>query len=439
MQINVIVVGLEPELGARLRVVLDRATFRELKDADEFLATLETLSPEDTHLMICGPNLADLPAIELAQSLKSQVSGRALLYAATEKHQGDHQVLHKNGCDEIYFLPLDSVRFERTLRRKQNELVGEAEANLLAVPLDGLRPGTVFDFDVMVFFPLNRKYVKLFHRGMPVRAETLAKLEGQNAKLFFIAETERAKFDEFVRQQSPQAINPLERRERLQQEVIRLFHGLLVPHQGTFDGGRALLDKALGLVHELTEKTNADRVLANVFKVTGQERGDLYDRALRVSTYASFFSLLLGVAKPEDMALAGLFHHVGLARLPEELVDKDWVEMTAQEQQTFAHHPELSLKLVKDQRLVLVPEVQEAIQNHHERPDGTGYPKKLPECKIPAGASLLALADAFDELTSVEEGRARLNAREAAEQLRTSGVAPVEMLHKLATAFKTAA
>lgn len=438
-RITTIMVGLEPELEQRLTATLGRADVRTIRNADEFMNVLETLTPETVHLLCCGPAIADLPAIELAQSLKSQVPGRALLYMASEKHQADYALLRKNGFDDVFFMPLDGARLEKTLRHKQNELIGEAEANLISVPLEGLVPGTVLDFDVMVLFPLNRKYVKLFHRGMPIRAETLAKLEGQNVKVFFIPESAREKCEAFMRRQTPNGGDtPLARRERLQQEIVALFHGLQVPDQGTFDGGKVLLDKAIRLVSDLLGRTKADRVLSDLIKVTGQQQGDHYDQALRVSMYASLFSLLLGVGKPEDLALAGLFHHVGLARIPEYLVAKPWGLMTLDEQTEYGRHPELALKMVKDQRLVLVPEVQNAIQYHHERPDGSGYPKKLPEAKIPEGAFVLALASAFDDLTTVKEGCARVSAREAAESLRSSGIAPVDMLHKFSSALKAA-
>jgi HD-GYP domain-containing protein (c-di-GMP phosphodiesterase class II) len=49
---------------------------------------------------------------------------------------------------------------------------------------------------------------------------------------------------------------------------------------------------------------------------------------------------------------------------------------------------------------VLMAEQVEWIRTHHERPDGTGYPRGLTEDEIPEGAALLAVADAWDAMTS---------------------------------------
>ena len=49
---------------------------------------------------------------------------------------------------------------------------------------------------------------------------------------------------------------------------------------------------------------------------------------------------------------------------------------------------------------MLTPEQVAWIRIHHERPDGAGYPRGLSEHEIPEGAALLAVADAWDVMTS---------------------------------------
>jgi HD-GYP domain-containing protein (c-di-GMP phosphodiesterase class II) len=59
-------------------------------------------------------------------------------------------------------------------------------------------------------------------------------------------------------------------------------------------------------------------------------------------------------------------------------------------------HAELGARIVDD---VLAPEQVEWIRTHHERPDGRGYPRGLRGHQISEGASLLAVADAWDVMT----------------------------------------
>jgi HD-GYP domain-containing protein (c-di-GMP phosphodiesterase class II) len=63
-------------------------------------------------------------------------------------------------------------------------------------------------------------------------------------------------------------------------------------------------------------------------------------------------------------------------------------------------------------------EVRELILYHHEHYDGTGYPRGLKGESIPIGARLLAVADAFDTMTTNRAYRAAISMDSAIEELR---------------------
>ncbi|MCK5634877.1 MAG: HD domain-containing protein, partial [Anaerolineales bacterium] len=77
-------------------------------------------------------------------------------------------------------------------------------------------------------------------------------------------------------------------------------------------------------------------------------------------------------------------------RKDSSLSDEEWVEMRK--------HPEVGALMIRD-----IPYLAPAIPlvlHHHERWDGNGYPAQLNGEEIPEGARLLAVADAFDAMTS---------------------------------------
>ena len=63
-------------------------------------------------------------------------------------------------------------------------------------------------------------------------------------------------------------------------------------------------------------------------------------------------------------------------------------------------------------------EVRDWIRLHHERPDGTGYPEGLHGDEVPLEARIIAVADAYEAMTSERPYRGALGAEEAAEELR---------------------
>jgi diguanylate cyclase (GGDEF)-like protein len=93
---------------------------------------------------------------------------------------------------------------------------------------------------------------------------------------------------------------------------------------------------------------------------------------------------------------AALVHDVGKVGVPDQLLHK-LEPLTAAERERLREHAELAARIAEG---VLGPEQVAWIRIHHERPDGTGYPRGLTANEIPEGAALLAVADAWDVMTS---------------------------------------
>jgi HD-GYP domain-containing protein (c-di-GMP phosphodiesterase class II) len=91
--------------------------------------------------------------------------------------------------------------------------------------------------------------------------------------------------------------------------------------------------------------------------------------------------------------------------------------LTPQEQEKIRRHAEVSYEIVSRIRLPW-EDVPQYIRHHHERPDGTGYPDALPGQELSDGAKILALADAYDAMTSDRPYRARLTPVEAMQEIR---------------------
>jgi diguanylate cyclase (GGDEF)-like protein len=97
-----------------------------------------------------------------------------------------------------------------------------------------------------------------------------------------------------------------------------------------------------------------------------------------------------------QLSEAALIHDVGKVGIPDELLHKP-APLTAPEREQVREHAELAARIAEG---VLAPEQVEWIRTHHERPDGSGYPRGLTADEIPEGAALLAVADAWDVMVS---------------------------------------
>jgi hypothetical protein len=90
--------------------------------------------------------------------------------------------------------------------------------------------------------------------------------------------------------------------------------------------------------------------------------------------------------------------------------------LTDDEYSKIKNHPELGCRILE--RVKGLEDVLPMILSHHERIDGKGYPNGLDDGNIPEGAKIIAIADAYDAMTSNRPYRKALGRDEAVRRLR---------------------
>ncbi|MFD9406615.1 HD-GYP domain-containing protein [Streptomyces sp. NPDC059989] len=141
----------------------------------------------------------------------------------------------------------------------------------------------------------------------------------------------------------------------------------------------------------------------------------------RVGQASAMIARELGMAEDrlEVVRIAGILHDVGKLGVPTRLLRKDG-PLTPEERRIIELHPEYGHEMVRG--IGFLGEARSAILHHHERVDGSGYPYGLTGDQIPVLARVVAVADAFDAMTSTRSySRARPVAVALAELERCAG------------------
>lgn len=112
---------------------------------------------------------------------------------------------------------------------------------------------------------------------------------------------------------------------------------------------------------------------------------------------------------------AALLHDIGRLRVSPDIWGKPG-PLTEEEWQEVRAHPSGGADLLR--AVHMPPAVEEIVRAHQERWDGTGYPARLRGAAIPQGARILAVAAAYDAMTSHRPWRAAVCHREALDTLR---------------------
>jgi HD-GYP domain-containing protein (c-di-GMP phosphodiesterase class II) len=149
------------------------------------------------------------------------------------------------------------------------------------------------------------------------------------------------------------------------------------------------------------------------------ETKDFYTRghSERVSRGATLLARQIGMGaeRIEAIRYAGMLHDVGKLGVPTKVLQKTG-PLTEEELAAIQLHPMRGLEIVR--QIGFLTEALDGIMHHHERMDGKGYPMGLAGDEIPEFARVIAVADAFDSMTSTRSYRGARSVGEAVAELR---------------------
>lgn len=143
-----------------------------------------------------------------------------------------------------------------------------------------------------------------------------------------------------------------------------------------------------------------------------------HGHSFRVSRYALRIAQAMGMSSRELEMLeyAALLHDIGKISVQNDILLKVG-PLTEDEWKSLKSHPNIGADIVE--QLKFLKEAAKVIRCHHERPDGTGYPRGLRENEIPLGAHILNVVDAFDAMTSDRPYRKALPIERVIEEIET--------------------
>ncbi len=149
------------------------------------------------------------------------------------------------------------------------------------------------------------------------------------------------------------------------------------------------------------------------------ETKDVYTRghSERVSAASVLVAREIGMREDRVSSLryAGMLHDIGKLGVPTRLLQKSG-GLTEGEFAAIKRHPVQGLEIVRE--IEFLDEANAGIMHHHERLDGLGYPMGLKGNEIPEFARVIAVADAFDSMTTTRSYRGARSVVDAVAELR---------------------
>lgn len=167
---------------------------------------------------------------------------------------------------------------------------------------------------------------------------------------------------------------------------------------------RALTDELTGTNAQLTALNsrleNANLSFATALVQTLEE-SDRYTagHSRAVANYARDIAKQMGLGADEQdrVYLCGLVHDIGKIGLSAAVLNKEG-RLTLDERREMERHSEIGERILK--KVDAYADVARVVRHHHERLDGEGYPDRLRAAEIPLASRIIAVADAYNAMTS---------------------------------------
>jgi putative two-component system response regulator len=189
--------------------------------------------------------------------------------------------------------------------------------------------------------------------------------------------------------------------------TIEQTHDYSTKVQVTDDADVAVLASSFNsMIDEIRHATGEivareEEVIFRLSRATEQRDGETGEHIMRMAALCRLTAEGLGVDKSftDAMHRAAPLHDVGKIAVPDSIMFKKG-PLDAQERREMERHTEFGYEILRDSKSELIQLAAEIALTHHERWDGTGYPRGLAQQQIPLSGRIAAVADVCDALAS---------------------------------------
>ncbi|WP_429841479.1 HD-GYP domain-containing protein [Brevibacillus sp. FIR094] len=177
--------------------------------------------------------------------------------------------------------------------------------------------------------------------------------------------------------------------------------------------GRKLRDVMQTVADELNSNDSAMNLLADACAFDNY----IFTHSFNVALYSTALAINTGCSEKDvlEISIGGMLHDIGKVHIPDDILQKPG-RLTQEEFEIMKRHTEIGFEMLRRQDDIPLLAAHCAFQ-HHERWDGSGYPRHLKKEEIHPFGRLMAVADVFDALTSHRVYRRGMLPHEAMEVL----------------------
>lgn len=285
------------------------------------------------------------------------------------------------------------------------------------VPASLYRPGEIIEEDL--YFLYQGQYVLYRLKNLIWKEEDDKRLKEFKLEDLYMKFSGKQDYAQFIETHLSKVLDDRRIPEKKKAELLYSTSTTLVQDLFSASGSSENFKRSLKTVKNTIHFLGKEK--ENFFHLMGMATKDFseYSHAVHTAAYAIALAGQLGIKAFNQISALGtaaMLHDIGKTKIDRHIVNKKG-PLDEAERIEIEKHPVYSFEIVKSSRSV--PDLSETvILQHHERPNGRGYPYHLKD-EIHLFSKILSIADCFDSLTSDRNHQASIKPLEAIERMRT--------------------
>lgn len=297
----------------------------------------------------------------------------------------------------------DAIQKARQFQDRVGDEIEAVQGDFVPISAADFISGLNSFFDVYAKTPLGR-YIKLLHAGDSFDPQRIHSYLNKGVKFFYIRREVQGEYVKYVNHVSKEVIHS--KQASLETKTSQVLNS-----------GEETLKHMLQNGIKLSDLKYAGEFVGNVRELIGQiketnERADAmsdfvsnlgaYQHGVATSMVAGLIAnhLQISTEKPfEVVGMAAMFHDIGLTNMPSHFQDEDESKMTPEEVKLYQTHPMVGSKTLK-QIGGFEGAVTQAIEQHHMRIAGQGFPPRTGTTPVTRVAEIIGISDEFTRIIS---------------------------------------
>jgi len=276
---------------------------------------------------------------------------------------------------------------------------GTSIRDYFPIYLETLRIDTVLDFDL--YIQLSNEPVLYRSKNLPFTEKTKEKLLESKVTRLYIKPDQKGNYQRYIEQNLNLIIEdekvPEPKKAGILYETSKGLVKEVLANPILGENIRRSKDLVANTVDYVLRGREA---FLNLLKITSFDYYT-YTHSVNVCTFTIALAQKIGIndhTRLNQLGVGSLLHDIGKVKIPERIIRKRSA-LSAAEFAIMKKHPAFGNDILRESNL-LVEDSYIPVMQHHERVNGTGYPKGLKKNEIHDYGKLIAIADVFDALTT---------------------------------------